>query len=376
MTRNGYESKSMPARVAVNTCRIVLGLTFMFSGIVKAVDPMGTQIKISDYMYAFGLGGTLLDSTMLIMACLLAGMELLLGVYMTLGTYVRGTSLLLLMAMAVFTPFTLYLALKNPVEDCGCFGDAVILSNWQTFLKNVFLLLLSVTVFVWKRHVVPFVSEKRQWIVTVVYVLIAVRFMIGNINHLPAIDFRPYKVGTDLRDEVLVKGNPEMSDFFIMNSDMDDLTDSILSAEWTFLLVAPHLEDASEGNLDRIDDVYDYCQMHGYSMYGLTASGRRAIRTWTENTGAEYEFMHCDEIPLQTMVRSNPGMVLLRNGRIVNKWSHLDIPGDDVLTARLDELQSVMPGNDPLRTTGGVVLLFLLPMLAIVLIDTLKRMIL
>ena len=139
------KKNDMPVRVLVNFCRLLLGLTFMFSGIVKAVDPVGTQIKLSDYLYAFGMGGMMLDSTLLILACLLAGFEILLGAYLAMGAFCKGSSLVVLIFMCIVTPFTLYLAVSNPVEDCGCFGDAIVLTNWQTFGKNVFLLLLAVS---------------------------------------------------------------------------------------------------------------------------------------------------------------------------------------------------------------------------------------
>ena len=127
----GAETKhnDMPMKVLVNFSRILLGLTFMFSGIVKAVDPMGTQIKLTDYLYAFGMGDAILGSTLLILACILAGFEILIGSYLTVGAFQKGSSLLALLMMVFFTPLTLYLAIKNPVQDCGCFGDAVVLTN-------------------------------------------------------------------------------------------------------------------------------------------------------------------------------------------------------------------------------------------------------
>ena len=145
-------------------------------------------------MYAFGMGGTMLDSTLLILSCLLAGFEILIGVYLTMGAFIKGTSLIVLVMMGVLTPFTLYLAMKNPVEDCGCFGDAVILTNWQTFFKNVFLLALAIMVFVERKYITAFVTERRQWMITVLVVSISVWFMVCNITRLPILDFRPYKV--------------------------------------------------------------------------------------------------------------------------------------------------------------------------------------
>lgn len=378
MRDKGNIKRSLPARISVSFCRVLVGVVFMFSGTVKAVDPVGTQIKLTDYMGALGMNITLPDSTLLIMACILAGMELLLGIYMTMGAYIRGTSLLLSLFLLVMTPFTLYLALANPVEDCGCFGDAVKLSNWQTFWKNVFLLALTLYVFIRRRLSVPFAHEKIQWVLTLVSMILIIKFMVSNIKYLPAIDFRPYKTGTDLRRGVLQGENPGMADFFIMDSNLDDVTSDILNEPgYTFLVVSPHLESANERNIDLIDDIYDYCRRWGYGMYGLTSSGSGAVHEWTENTGAEYGFLHCDEIPLETMVRSNPGLVLLHDGVLVNKWSYLNIPDETRLSGPLDVIEAgKVPAPDPMRTPLGIALLFLLPMLIIGLISLVKSKIL
>ena len=369
-------SNNKPMKVLVNFCRVILGITFMFSGIVKGIDPVGTQIKLTDYMYAFGMGGTVIESTLLILACILAGFEILIGAYLLLGAFSRGTTILTLLMMGVFTPLTLYLAIKNPVQDCGCFGDAVVLTNWQTFGKNVFLLVLTVFVLVGRKYIVPFVTERRQWMITVFVVSISVWFMVGNITRLPVLDFRPYKVGTNLRKAILEDMNPEFADFSIMDDDMNDLTMDLLNdSNYTFLLVSSFVEDASESDLDLIDDLFDYCAHWGYNMIGVTSSGSDAIRRWTENAGAELKFLFCDEIPLQTMVRSNPGLVLIKDGVLVNKWSHSHIPSDEELIGPLDEISvGYIPDPDPMNTPWAVALLFILPLLIVVLIDRAREL--
>jgi uncharacterized membrane protein YphA (DoxX/SURF4 family) len=371
---NKTTSNNLPMKVAVNICRFMLGAAFIFSGVVKAVDPIGTQIKLSDYMYAFNMGDVLSYGTLLIAACTLAGMEFLLGVYMLFGSFVRGTSLLLLIAMVVLTPFTLYLALHNPVEDCGCFGDALLLTNWQTFYKNVFLLLLALFVFLFKKRIVPWVTIGRQWLLSVVSVIVIVMFMVDNVRNLPALDLRPYKVGTSLFDDVLLQMNVDVSDFSLLDEDLNDVTDPILSdTGYTFLLVSEHLESASEGHLDLIDDVYDYCNTYGYKMYGVTASGRGEVSNWIENTGAEYGFLYSDEIPLQTMIRSNPGLVLMKEGVIIEKWSEANIPDEEFLSAPLEKIGLGTPPEADMKSDIiRVILIFLLPLLLVILIDRLK----
>ncbi|MCQ2056667.1 MAG: DoxX family protein [Bacteroidaceae bacterium] len=363
--------------VTVNLCRVLLGLVFLFSGTVKAIDPVGTQIKLSDYLGAMGLPGIFPDGALLLVSCLLAGFEMLMGSYLLMGIFCRGTSLLTLVFMGLLTPFTLYVAIANPVQDCGCFGDALILTNWQTFIKNVVLLAFAVTVRIGYRVIVPSVREKRQWVVTLIVLAISARFMVENVNGLPAIDFRPYRVGTDLRAEVLERHNEKMTDFVVMDRNLNDVTaDLLLDSGYVFLMVSPYLESASWSDLDLIDDLSEYCDRYGYRMVCLTASGREEIREWAANTAAGYDIMNCDAVPLKTMVRSNPGLVLLADGMIVNKWSHSDIPTDSELTAPLENLQGVLERPfDPLRTPWGVGALLLVPLLLVAVIEKLKKMI-
>lgn len=374
---NKTTSNNLPMKVAVNCCRLLLGAAFIFSGLAKAIDPIGTQIKLSDYLFAFNMGDVLSNSTLLIAACTLAGMELLLGIYMFFGSFVRGTSLLLMVFMLVLTPFTLYLALKNPVHDCGCFGDLLVLTNWQTFYKNVFLLLLSIFVFIFKKHVVPWITIERQWLLSVASLIMIVMFMVDNVRNLPSIDLRPYKVGTSLFDGVLLQMDVDVSEFSLLDKNLNDITDPVLSdTGYTFLLILEHVGSASEGHLDLIDDVYDYCNTYGYKMYGVTASGRSEVANWIENTGAEYDFLYSDEIPLKTMIRSNPGLVLMKEGAIIEKWSEANIPDEEFLTAPLEELGLGTPPEINMAIDIILVaLMFLLPLLLVILIDRLKCMI-
>ena len=203
------------SRTAVWISRLAVSACFIFSGFVKAVDPVGTQIKIQDYLSAFG-AGTCQDSLILPFACLLAGLEFVLGVYLLFGMYRNGTTLLLLTVLALFTPFTLYLAIANPVSDCGCFGDAVTLSNWQTFLKNVVLLLMAIYVRIYRSLVKPLI-QRREWLFSLAVVIIAVLFMRYNVRNLPVLDFRPYKIGVDLRSGVLEGRDDTFGDFFLMD---------------------------------------------------------------------------------------------------------------------------------------------------------------
>ena len=356
--------------VAVNICRILLAACFIFSGFVKAVDPVGTQIKLQDYLLAFGWEN-LFSSDLLLSAGILAGVEFFLGIYLLLGVFRYGTSLILMVVMLFFTPFTLYLAIKNPVSDCGCFGDALILTNWQTFAKNVVLLLLAVFVFIFKTRIVPFVSERRAWVVPVITATLIINFMLSNIRDLPIFDFRPYRVGTDLRSEILEGKDGRFDEFYLMDSEYNDATERVLSADgYSFLIVSPHLEEASQNNIDLINDLYYYCRDAGYPIYGITASGNETVKAWSENTYAQYEFLFADEIVLKTMIRRNPGVMVLKDGAIVAKWSDRNIPLDSQVSARMEQLKPARPEWSSAGTKKLVVaLLFILPYLLLILID-------
>ena len=160
----------------VNAIRLVFSLTFLFSGTVKLIDPRGTQYKIEDYGAAFSMSGLLPDGLPLTLACTIAIVEFLMGVYLFFGIRRRLTLSTAICFLLIMTPLTLYLAIKNPVSDCGCFGDALILSNWQTFGKNVVLLVLSIIALRYYKLMPHFVGKRYEWMVALAAFVFAVLF--------------------------------------------------------------------------------------------------------------------------------------------------------------------------------------------------------
>ncbi len=353
--------------------RMVLALTYLFSGAVKLIDPRGTQYKIEDYGAAFGITSLLPEGVPLTLACILAVIEFLMGIYLFFGIRRRLAATVSICFLLVMTPLTLYLALRNPVSDCGCFGDALVLSNWQTFGKNVVLLVLSVLALRYYKLMPHFIGKKYQWMVALCALVFAVVFMSYNLWKLPVIDFRPYHVGADIRKawmddqqsygqfittfimekdgerkEFALEDYPDstwtfidshtvevesskrtgVGDLFIQDAMTgEDLTDQILSSEgYTFLLIAPYLEKANDGVMGELLSLYDYSQEAGCEFYCLTSSGEEAILNWKEMTGAEYPFCHADAVVLKTMIRSNPGLMLLHDGKVVGKWPSTALP--------------------------------------------------
>ena len=375
-------------KAGVNIARLILAIVLILSGFVKAVDPLGTQYKIHDYLQAVDLAQYVPDFATLSAAVLLSAVEFGLGICLLFAIRRRLVTMLTLILMLVMTPITLWLAIANPISDCGCFGDAVVLTNWQTLAKNVVLLILAIIVKCWPLEMMRFISRSNQWIVINYSALFIVAVSGWSLYDLPYFDFRPYHVGTDLRAGWLKMMEGEespYSDFFVerlpnsseTNSEQDteseDITEPmLLNQGYTFLLVSPHLEQANDSQLDRINEVHEYAQDYDYPFYCLTASGKEGIQQWRERTGAEYAFCQTDDIVLKTMIRSNPGLMLLKDGKVIRKWSHNRLPSEEVLTKQLQFLEiGQMPEDSVPQKILTILLWYVLPLLLLTLADRL-----
>lgn len=409
--------RSVALTILVNVCRFLLGATFVFSGFVKAVDPIGTQYKIEDYLGAISLEGVFPDWVTLTTSVLLSALEFSLGVFILLAMRRRLVSKIIVVFMAVMTLITLWLALFNPVKDCGCFGDAIHLTNFQTLMKNIVLLGASLVVAWQPLRMIRFLSRSTQWIAANYTILFVLLLSAHCLYHLPLLDFRPYHIGMNIKKGMEIpKGAPQsqfettfilqkngvkkeftldnypdsswqfvdsktvqtkegyvppIHDFSIQKPDGDDITDSVLSARgYVFLLISPHLEQADDSNFGDIDQLYEYCQEQKIPFYCLTASGEKDIKHWEDITGAEYPFCFTDETTLKTIIRSNPGLLLLKNGTIIRKWSHNDLPTSTKLNAPLSKLDIGAPPKKGIGTVLlQVVLWFFIPLFLLVFAD-------
>ena len=360
-----------------NISRILVGLVFIFSGFVKGIDPWGGTYKITDYFYAFHLD--FLVPIALPLSFILSFAEFAIGVGLLSGTFLRFFSWMALIFMSFFTPLTLYLALNNPVTDCGCFGDALVITNWQTFYKNIVLILLAIILFIGRKkpdH--PFKRTFGRFLFSG-FVLTYIILVTWSYNHLPLIDFRPYKVGVNIakameippdaqadvyennfyyknkktgevkkfseanipwRDSltwefqamdqpILVKKGyvPPIHDFSIQTPQGDDVTDYFLDDnKFTFMLIAYDLQRSSVKNQERINELSRWAEAQGYNFICLTASLEDEQQTFIGENNAPYPFLSTDEITLKTMIRSNPGLILTYKGTILAKWHNNDIP--------------------------------------------------
>ena len=190
------KNKNAVLKILAELCRLLIGVVFIFSGFVKAVDPVGGAIKIGEYLASFGLD--MLQPFTVLLSFNLSAIEFALGVCMLLGVYRRYVSFLVLVFMAFMTPLTLYLALFDPVSDCGCFGDAFTLTNWQTFWKNVFLFFMAYLVF-YRRKQFKSIYNFLEQTVLLFGSIIFIGCVEGySYRHLPIIDFRPYAIGSNI----------------------------------------------------------------------------------------------------------------------------------------------------------------------------------
>ncbi len=352
--------------------RTLLALIFLFSGFVKAVDPLGTVYKIQDYLHE-GFGGVFqwaIPAAGVAAVCLIT-LEWLLGISMLLNVRTQWTSWITLLFYCIMTPLTLYIAIANPVSDCGCFGDALVITNWQTFWKNIILLLLSICLVICRKAI----PELFSWWMEIIIALAALGSVAGimgySYTHLPQIDFRPYKVGNhiptlmEIPDDAEVdqyeitliyakdgkeqtftlenypKGDPEWTfvdqksvlikkgyvppihDFEIETLEGDYITQDILESEEPVTLVVMY--DLSKTDTTQLEKLM--YMIHEYPrVYFLTASGEEEIFAFAEELGWDEEttystFCFTDPITLKTIVRANPGVIVVQNGTIIDKYN-------------------------------------------------------
>ncbi|MDD6528546.1 MAG: triose-phosphate isomerase [Prevotella copri] len=405
---------------AVNIGRLLMAATFIFSGYVKAIDPLGTQYKLTDYLQAMGLGSLLPEWTLLVGAVLLAALEFSLGIFLLFAIRRHLVSRIVLALMSIMTLLTLWIVIANPVKDCGCFGDAVVLSNGQTFIKNIILLAIALMLLKWPTSMVRFVSKKTQWIVINYTVIFALALSAWSLWDLPPFDFRPYHVGANIAQGMKIpQGAPQpqfettfilekngqqkeftldnypdstwtfvdsktvqtaegyvppIHDFSIQdNKTGEDITQEVLNdTGYTFLLISPTLAYADDSNFGRIDQIYEFAQDYGYRFICLTASSDKDIAKWQDITGAEYPFYTTDATTLKTMIRSNPGLMLLHHGTIIQKWSHNKLPQPEELNQPLEKSAlGKMPSDSIPRKILLMLMWFVLPLTLLAIADRL-----
>ena len=414
--------KNVLVRILVVFSRFALGPTFIFSGLVKAIDPHGFQYKIQDYLVSLNVPE--FYPLALPVAIFLSVAEFVMGGYILLGIYRKWTSRFVLLFMTVMTIFTIWIALKNPVKDCVCFGDAIILSNLVTLYKNIVLLACAIILVIYRKKIACFLSPKMSWIAALFVVLFGFGFAIYNITNLPILDFRPYKIGSfipkkmhvdpsktdifenyfiyekdgkrkqfneknypwndstwtfvEMNTKLVEEGKkPEIEDFSVIRLSKDtirgfyaesnDITDSVLTAtSYLFLMPVYRITDITESNVRPFVDVARFADENDYHFYCITSSSLAAISNWEKEHETGFTFCHSDERVLKTIIRSSPGLVLLKNGTIAGKWSKNSMPSVSDMKDYLDnEAERKIKGGEEgnnLYTIAVIILLFTVPL--------------
>ncbi|MBN1416413.1 MAG: DoxX family protein [Bacteroidales bacterium] len=365
--------------------RIIAGIVFIFSGFVKGIDPIGYTYKIQDYFTAFYLDffGTLA----LPIAVILSTAELVIGFNLLIGIRMKLTSWVLLLFMSFFTILTFILAIFNPVSDCGCFGDAVKLTNWQTFWKNIILLVPALIIFLQRDHFKSFYANHTEWTLAILFVLFGLFLSLNCYRNLPYMDFRPYSVGTYIPDKMKIpegmpvdeyetilvyekngiqkeftaknfpwqdttwkwvetkqklikKGyEPPIHDFIITSETGTDITEDILfDPACTFLIIAYDLYKSNRKAFEELNKAASEGKKSGFKFYMVTSSTKLEIASFRESVNPSFEICTADEIMLKTIIRSNPGIVLLRKGTILGKWHYRNFKYPDFRKSDLDSV--------------------------------------
>jgi len=362
-------------RIVGFVLRLIFGSVFVFSGFVKAIDPLGFSYKMQDYMHAMGF--LQFDNLMLVSAILLIAFEFTIGLSLISGIKIKFFAWSAVLFMLVMTPLTLWLAVANPVTDCGCFGDALHITNWETFWKNVVLLILIFSILYCEKYNRPYLSPLPSWLISISFFVFSVCISLYCLAHLPLIDFRPYKIGNNIPQQmtlpldakkdiiktifiyknknsgekktfeklndapwndtvnweyitqhtkIIQKGEePKIKDFVIESFEHGDITEEILSdTNFVFLFIMYDLAKCNTNTLKELNSLYNKLNDNGLRVLSLTSTHYSDIEIFKEKNNIEYEIATCDPIPLKTAIRANPGVMVLKSGTVIDKWNAAD----------------------------------------------------
>jgi uncharacterized membrane protein YphA (DoxX/SURF4 family) len=350
--------------------RILVGLLFIFSGFIKANDTLGFSYKLVEYFEVFGTH--FLIPIALPLSVFICIFEIVLGFTLLMGARVKLTLWLLLLMIVFFTFLTFYSAYFDVVKECGCFGDFIHLTPWQSFTKDLILLILIIILFIGKQYINPVFGSRAENAILVIVLLASTAFPIYTYNYLPVIDFRPYAIGknipeqtkgipdemkyfyklkdkktgelkevdkwpenwdqiydyVDSRTEVTKKGvDPKIKDFSITGLDGADYTQDIIeNPDYNFLLVCYDLEKTNKNAFGKINDFVVLCKGDSVKIVALTASTPDVIAKFKEETKSTIDFYTSDGTVLKTMIRSNPGLMMLKGGTVINMWHYHSFP--------------------------------------------------
>ncbi|WP_027138803.1 BT_3928 family protein [Gaetbulibacter saemankumensis] len=359
-------------KILVALSRIFVGVLFIISGLIKLNDPLGFSYKLQEYFSVDVLNLPFLEPYALIISVLVVVFEVVLGVFLLIG-YKRKFTVWSLLAMIVFFTFlTFYSAYFDKVKDCGCFGDALKLTPWQSFTKDLVLLVFILILFVGVKYITPVFNKLYTTVLALLSFVFSLWLGYHVLMHLPVVDFRAYKIGANIEEGMNVPENapkpvieyswkfnvngteqvvttdgsypevdgdfvdvetkvieegyqPPIYDFSIESED-EDLTEAFLAEEKLIVIVSYSLEKIETGGAQKLKSLSQRAMNQGYKVIGLTASGEDAKKKIKSAYNLDFDFYLCDEKALKTVVRSNPGVIELNKGTVKQKlhWNDFE----------------------------------------------------
>lgn len=356
-------------KAIVSIARILVGVLFIFSGFIKLNDPVGFSYKLQEYFSEPVLDIPVLIPFALIIAIVIVVFELVLGIMLLIGYARKFTSWSLLIMIIFFTFLTFYSAYFNKVTDCGCFGDAIPLTPWESFYKDVILFFLILIIFFNQKLINPIFNPKyHKWVIFVSFIA-SFAFCYYVLMHLPLFDFRPYKVGNNIPEkmkipegerpevtyswkfmvdgeEKIVKNKgaypqidgefigvetsqegenliPPIHDF-VIEGEEGDITQEVLAEDKVLMIVAYNIRSTELEGYKAVKSLSEEAMDKGYRVIGLTASGDKLQNTLKKKYDLNFNFYQTDETALKTIVRSNPGFLTLEQGTITQKKHWFD----------------------------------------------------
>jgi uncharacterized membrane protein YphA (DoxX/SURF4 family) len=359
-----------------NVSRILVGLVFIFSGFVKGIDPLGFSYRLEDYFQVFGMPWAVPFA--LYLTIFLCTLEFTIGISLLFNLWIRVFSWFLLAMMIFFTCLTFFDAISNLVPDCGCFGDAIKLTNLQTFLKNVILFIFVIPIIKDRKKFKQWAPDSAQKMFLLIFWFLFMGVSIYCYRHLPLIDFMGWKVGKKINQQATPqkfyvkyknKLTGEEKEYLAPNYPWNDsvwmsqwafksqravnrskgqalalmaedengvdFTSSIINnPDLQFILVAWDLSKSDTAAFHKILPFYKRTVSDGYSFVCLTSSLQGDIKKFKSNNGAGFNFYNADDVVLKTMIRSNPGLILIRNGKVLAKWPFRNFPSYDKVINR------------------------------------------
>lgn len=359
-----------PGWIIVTTwiVRIICGGLFIYSGFVKGIDPWGTLFKIEEYLSAFGMPLPLALSRLFVFG--LCAVEFIVGIFLLFGCFRKSCPIFAGLIMMFMLPLSLWVAIENPVADCGCFGDAVHISNWWTFIKNILLSCGIGWLIRYNLKGICLITPAFQWLAVFASGVFILIIELMGFFYQPLIDFRSYPFGAPLFSD---EQNEDGLDVFDINTG-EDSNESAINPEGKELIVMiPKVAYVSPATTWKLNSLYEWCEENDVKMIGVVSGSREEIEQWEDLSMASYPIYLADDTSIKEVVRGNPGIVYLQNGKIEWKATLNSIDIDDFMDPKVSGDASTF-GKDNARFLLNCIFIYLIFMALLVLVSFTPRL--